>query len=89
MQGCLLEGPLIIIDDDDRAEVGIDVVVDLVLEKELLEESLLCRPLEPRAAKISHRPHERRRSWRLSVRAILHTAVKDCTRDPFPKKQEL
>ena len=51
--------------DRDRAEVGVDVVVVLVLEEEVLDVALADRPLEAGAAEVPHRPHERRRGGRL------------------------
>ena len=71
MQGDLLECPLIVVSDDDRAEIGIYVVVGLVLEEELFEEALLHRSLESRAAKVSHGPHERCGSRRLPIYSFI------------------
>ena len=59
--------------DRDRAEVGVNVVVGLVFEEEVLEESLPDRPLEAGAAEVPHRPHERRGGGRLRIVLISYS----------------
>ena len=85
MQGDLLKSPLIVVGDDDRTEIGINIVVGLVLEEEFFEESLLHRSPEPRAAKVSHRPHERRGSRRLPI----YSFIPPCSRQKLPQTQNL